>query len=192
MSKALAGTALGFSIVAFLLGWIPVLGWLVWLAALVLAIVAIIQCKSSESGRGMAIAAAVIMGISLLIFVGFTVLGLLTISGYTPDEPFICFEDFTPAQFSATSDGILLQLTNDAGSNIQNITFSIEDSLGRCTENVTYAGLQTGDSTSLLEFCQGMYETGETVIAELDITYLASNQQQTASCSIIANVDPTT
>lgn len=61
------GTA-GFilSIIAIFVGWVPILGWLVWLVGLILSFVGIFK-----NPKGMAIAGLVIslIGIILLIFV---------------------------------------------------------------------------------------------------------------------------
>jgi hypothetical protein len=62
------------SIIALFLGWIPILGWILWFAGLILSIIGLFK-----KPKGLAIAGLIIslLGIILLIFLftGFAILG---------------------------------------------------------------------------------------------------------------------
>ncbi len=65
------------------LGWIPVLGWIMWVLGLVFSIIGLSKAsKLGGAGRGLAIAGLVIslLGIIVIIFLATMVLGVLGIA----------------------------------------------------------------------------------------------------------------
>ncbi|NQX80910.1 MAG: hypothetical protein HRT66_02800 [Flavobacteriaceae bacterium] len=64
------GTA-GFvlALIGFFFGWVPVLGWIVWLLGLILSSVGISKAKKTGVGKGLSIAGLVISLVFVVVFV---------------------------------------------------------------------------------------------------------------------------
>lgn len=123
MGKGLAGTALGFAIGSLILGWIPLIGWLIWITGLVLAIVAIIKCKTPEQGKGLAIAAVIIMAASFIITLLLMTIGSLAYFGVLSPQKFLpnSFQmtgGISAGEFSADENGVSLSMVNYQGREI--------------------------------------------------------------------------
>lgn len=194
MSKALAGTALGLAIAAFILGWIPFIGWLLWLAALVVAIVAVIRCR--KEGKGMAIAAIVIMAVSLLLAILLVGVGAIAYFGIfsaerTQHGPAIQVEELiAPARFAPDSlsmgdgfaggmfevrpDRVRLSLRNLQGAEVIVERIALESSPESqvACEAVQEPGVALAEGRSILfetEECPAA--PGERLVAEVRIAY---------------------
>lgn len=200
MSKALAGWALGVSIAGFLIGWVPLFGWLVWLVGLVLAIVAIVKCKKPKDGRGMAIAAIVINVVSL-VFMFFMMIGALAYFGVlSPDNslPNKCTisPEFACVDSQVNRDGsILIGIQNNAMTTLSEVEVTLTSS--DCTlDTDTYTGydVMNGErfGDGLIQFnCRSALNLNEPFFGDFSIRYVIDGESvmHTATGSLQRKVE---
>ncbi|MFI2742996.1 hypothetical protein ACG2LH_09675 [Zhouia sp. PK063] len=67
------------ALLALFLGWIPVLGWVMWLLGLVFSAVGISKARRVKNGMGLSVAGLIISLIWLLLFV--VIIGMLGLIG---------------------------------------------------------------------------------------------------------------
>jgi hypothetical protein len=79
LKNGIATAGFVLALVALFLGWIPVLGWIIWLLGLIFSSVGLAKAKKVKGkGKGLAIAGLVIslIGIAVLLLLAFGLLGL--------------------------------------------------------------------------------------------------------------------
>ncbi len=84
LSNGMATAGFVLALITVFLGWIPVLGWILWVLGLIFSSVGLAKAKKVEGkGKGLAIAGLVIslIGIVVIILLGAVVLGALGIGG---------------------------------------------------------------------------------------------------------------
>lgn len=79
LKNGMATAGFVLALITIFLGWIPVLGWIIWLLGLIFSSVGLAKAKKVEGkGKGLAIAGLVIslIGIAFLILLAVGLLGL--------------------------------------------------------------------------------------------------------------------
>lgn len=189
MGKGLAGTALGFAIAAFVLGWIPFLGWLIWIAGAVLAIVAFVKCKTSEQGKGMAIAAIVIFAVSLVVtlllgFIGaMAYFGVLSPNNFLPDQCSM-MDGISCMDYSVSKDGVQLSLANNLGVTIENVQVEMS---GDCSGQQSFEQVENGGKM-IANLCSDL-PSGR-FKGNITVTYFKEGEsiQHTATGEVMAKI----
>ena len=195
MSKALAGTALGFTIAAIVLGFIPFLGPLIWIAGVILAIVAIVKCKRPQDGKGMAIASVVLAAVGFFFFL-FSVLmtiGFLAYFGAMEPDNFLADRctlnpPLSCSDFRMTTEGVELSIKNNAGVALEGVTVTSGDD---CVGTADLGILENGQSKTMrvCSFSETM-RVGQQARAIFDVTYQREDSMliQSASGSVMGTV----
>ncbi|NTV24426.1 MAG: DUF4190 domain-containing protein [Nanoarchaeota archaeon] len=168
MATKLPTASLVIGILAFILGWLPVLGWGIVLLGLVLSIVSLVRISKDNSleGKGFAIAGLVLSSIGLLFtiytsLIAFMYLGILDTGKIIPES---C--SFTPPGIdclqnaATTSNTMTLVIRNGSGFGI--ILDSIESS---CTGPVEVRN-ETTQAFSKLE--QADFQDNEMLIIRMN------------------------
>ncbi len=174
MAKGLSITALVFGILAFLIGWVPIIGWLIWIAAIVIGIVAIVKSKEPGSGRGMAITGLVLPLVGLVIGIIFIVpimslafFGVLNPARMIPDKCELA-PGLTCMDFTAEDGEITILINNGLGMEMVDVTLYVDD-----CENDASATIDTfkeGSTEKLTIPCEGMI-SDERFKSDLSIDY---------------------
>ncbi len=79
LKNGMATAGFVLALITIFLGWIPVLGWIIWLLGLIFSSVGLAKAKKVEGkGKGLAIAGLIIslIGIAFLILLAVGLLGL--------------------------------------------------------------------------------------------------------------------
>jgi len=79
LKNGMATTGFVFALLTVFLGWIPVLGWIIWVLGLVFSSIGLAKAKKVEGkGKGLAIAGLIIslIGIVVLIILALGIMGL--------------------------------------------------------------------------------------------------------------------
>lgn len=176
MGKTLSGFALGLALGAVLLGWFPVIGWLIFVAGLVVTIIAIAKAKKQEDGKKMAMTAALIMGITLIMGIAFTTVGsiayfgILSPGGLLPtkckmDRPFACMN------VELLGENGTINFQNNAGYPLSRVDMTFS---GDCSDTVA-AGRMAASGWKTVTFCQdGIGGIGENAYIDVAIVYVQS------------------
>ncbi len=199
VGKGLAGTALGFAIAGLVIGWIPLLGWLVWIAGLVLAIVAIVKCKTPEDGKGMAIAAVVIMAISILFVPVLMAVGSLAYFGvlspnkFVPDS-FTMTGGLSANEYKAGENKLIFGLVNHMGTEITIERVEVQ-SAGRgdvtCSVSQTVNQAVANGQSYLFETDQCPGRVGQNFRADVSVTYTKKGEavSHTATGNLMTKIE---
>lgn len=186
--KGLAIAALVLSILAFIIGWVPILGHLIWLAALVLSIVAVIKVK--KEGRGLAIAALVItiLSVFMLIVGSVALISFFTIVStekFMPDS-FTLGQGFAPGNFQHANNSLQLTIRNMQGTavTIQEAAFETDEKSDVACTYVIEAMHEVTNEESFLITIPCSAEEYEIVSGELTIYYMRDGDRYQAVGSI--------
>jgi len=192
VGKALAGWALGVSIATIVLFWIPIIGILLWLAALTLSITAMVKCKTSEDGRGMAIAALIIAIVGtimmMIVFIGaLAYFGVMSPDNFLPSKcvigpPFSCTE------YKVTPAGTMVGVVNNAGADIESAVITVS---GDCADSAEVTEWKNGEKKTLT-LCQGLGRPiGDQTRFDMNIEYTKTGDvvSHTVTGNIMSKVE---
>lgn len=175
MSKTLAGTSLGLGIASLLLGWIPLLGWLLIIIALIVGIIAVIK-TTKETGKTMAIiglALSILSFVFFIIFVG--VIGSLAYFGVMNPSKFIpdaCSFDpgfgCTDWHIDSEAGEVSIVVNNYVGTTIDNFEITLDD----CSEvRAVSEPVDNGRLIGTFNFDCPNLKKGELFKSSIHITY---------------------
>lgn len=149
---AIASLILG--ILSIMLGWIPVLGWLIILVGLGLGIAALVKISKNENlkGKGLAIAGIVLSGLALFLFVILVGIGALAYFGVMePDE-------FLPNKCTLPSGLACLDFMVSEKGDVQ---IKILDSMGFDLKNAQASLVTAGCTSQTVDIAEGSIVTFE-------------------------------
>ncbi|MFO8015629.1 MAG: DUF4190 domain-containing protein [Candidatus Woesearchaeota archaeon] len=187
-TSGLAIASLVFGILSFILGWVPILGWLIVILAIVFGIIALVKISKDPTigGKGMAIAGIVLGGILLAISVilmgvgALAYFGVLSPQKLLPDKCLFGSGVGTCTDFQATENGLSLTLTNDLGEDVvvNNVEFGPDSS---CTSSSSGAWPE-GETLEIKASCSG-YKAGEKASEGITISYTTEESDLVHSVS---------
>lgn len=171
-TSGLAIASLVLGICSLILGWIPVIGWLIITAGLVISIIALVKISKDNTlgGKGMAIAGLVMSAIALIFYL-VILIGALAYFGATSPDRFVPSKCVIVGGFSCvdykldeSNNAIRIQLQNNVGTDLNNVVVSLASSdgtpcvgkgniispmlSGERTQTITFTGCGIGKSSS--------------------------------------------
>jgi hypothetical protein len=171
MDKGLAGTSLGLGIGAILIGWIPILGWILIIAALVVSSIAVAICKTPEEGKGLAIAGLVCSIVAVLVTSLFAT-GMLAYFGVFIPSYFhgqcAINPPFTCPKVGVGNDGLWVTLENSGPYRARDIVINVSNVSNAC-ENIVSVPLLEANTQQRIKLCEKV--TGPIVKAKFVINY---------------------
>jgi hypothetical protein len=197
MGKGLAFVGLFLGIAALLLFWMPLIGWLLLFAGVIVGIIAMSTCRTTEEGRGLALTGFLLSMIAIILFlvVGISIQNYMGVfskplitgsppktatDGSSSTKPVCSFDkDFTCQVYFISPHGLNLMIYYQ-GTDPLNSTATKDSTditvTGDCTDHQTVAFRQPGEGNSV-GLCLNQLINGTQFKGQFTISYLVQGEQ---------------